>query len=79
MTGKPKLWRPWKFSLRTLLTLTLAFACFFCGWTARDWELQRELERARQEERELDEKDFKELVDRVGAMIESAKGKQQEP
>ena len=49
MTDKPQRWRVWQFSLRTLLTLTLAFACFFGGWTVREWAYQREMERARQE------------------------------
>lgn len=49
MADKPRRWRPWQFSLRTLLILTLAVACFLGGWTTRDWVLERELERARQQ------------------------------
>ena len=48
MTDNPRRWRLFQFSLRTLLTLTLAFACFFGGWTVREWAYEREMERARQ-------------------------------
>jgi hypothetical protein len=31
-------WRPWQFSLRTLMILMLVVAAFFAGWHARDWQ-----------------------------------------
>lgn len=37
-----KRWRPWQFSLRTLLVTMLVVASFFAGWNARDWYLRRE-------------------------------------
>jgi hypothetical protein len=46
---KAKRWRPWQFSIRTLLLLMLCAGCFLGGWTANEWKRQRELERAQQE------------------------------
>ena len=46
---KPKRWRPWQFSLRTLLLLMLVVASYLGGWMSNDWQRRRELERAKQE------------------------------
>ena len=39
-----KRWRPWQFSLRTMLMLMFGAGCFLGGWTAHEWQRQRELE-----------------------------------
>ena len=36
---KAKRWRPWQFSLKTLLLLTMFVASFFGGWQAHVWYL----------------------------------------
>jgi hypothetical protein len=47
---KAKRWRPWRFSIRTLLLLMFGASCFFAGWTAHEWQQQRELERSMSED-----------------------------
>lgn len=47
---KAKRWRPWQFSLRTLLLIMFGIACFLGGWTANEWKRRREMERAQQED-----------------------------
>ena len=44
---KPKRWRPWQFSLRTILLLMFGVGCFLGGWTANEWQRQRELEQSK--------------------------------
>jgi hypothetical protein len=44
---KAKPWRPWQFSIRTLLLLMLVVGSYLGGWMSNEWQRQRELERAR--------------------------------
>ena len=44
-------WKPPQFGLRTLLAATLAVACFFGGWRAREWKLMRDIEASREASR----------------------------
>ena len=46
---KPRGWRPWQFSLRALMLLTLVVASYLGGWMSHAWQQQREMERAKQE------------------------------
>ena len=43
---KAKRWRPWRFSLRSLLSLMLLVATFFGGWKANDWYRDRDPKRS---------------------------------
>ena len=49
LRAKSRRWRPWQFSLRTLLGLMLVVAAFCGGWTTNEWKRQRELEQAQNE------------------------------
>lgn len=46
---KPKRWRRWQFSLRTLMLIMFAVACFLGGWQANEWKRQRELDQAQRD------------------------------
>jgi hypothetical protein len=34
-------WRPWQFSLRVVMLITLVLASFFGGWRANDWHREK--------------------------------------
>jgi hypothetical protein len=41
---KKKRWRPWQFSLRTMMLLMFGASCFLGGWTSHEWKRRRALE-----------------------------------
>ena len=44
---KAKRWRPWQFSLRTLLWIFVVVASFCVGWMSNEWKRAREPERVK--------------------------------
>ena len=50
---KAKRWRPWQFSLRTLLVLMLVVASYLGGWMSNEWKQARDLRRAEEMEVEV--------------------------
>lgn len=47
--NKAKRWRPWQFSIRALLLLTLVVGSYLGGWMSNEWKSQIDLERAKQQ------------------------------
>ena len=72
---KAKRWRPWQFSLRTLMFLIIVVATYLSGWMSNEWNQQRESERAKQEARARQERvqHFQTVIDSIKALPQDAR------